>query len=338
MAQSCKQQQERVEETVLQPIDQWVTQQQQKCQDQPCNWWMLCLNKLVCWVVVALVKVALWVTTLVVRWLYRMVCTVVMLVVGLLALLTGNTSILVQAVKDFWELIKDGTYAMIGLVFFVALRIVDLVQSALGVQPGKRHLTERERSILWPIFRDSLNYDAIELVVGPAGILTVFGTAFTMGFTIYLPTYSEQTLVHECVHTWQFEFRGFQYIGNSALTHLDSMVFHPGYDEYDWKTHIDAGDSWYTLKSVEAQAQFIEDVYASGGFDFNAAGVPDDVNPGAFFKEDAKLGHNVFTVGPPLTLRRQTRRGTSSALPRAVRCPHGANVYKLSIKTAPARS
>jgi hypothetical protein len=38
-------------------------------------------------------------------------------------------------------------------------------------------------------------------------------------------------------------------------------------------------------------------VYASGFFDFDAAGVPDDVNPGAFFKEDAKLGHNVFTVG-----------------------------------------
>ena len=136
---------------------------------------MLCLNKLVCWVVVVAVKVALWVTTIVVRWVYRMVCTVVMLVVGVLALLTGNTSILVQAVKDLWELIKDGTYAVIGLIFFVALRLVDLVQSALGIQPGKRHLTERERSILWPIFRDSLNYDAIELVVGPAGILTIFG-------------------------------------------------------------------------------------------------------------------------------------------------------------------
>jgi hypothetical protein len=294
MAESCKQQQERIEETVLQPIDTWVAQQEQQCRDEPCNWWMLCLNKVFCWIVVALVKVTLWVTTIVVRWVYRLVCTAVMLVVGLLALLTGDTTVLAQAVGDVWELIKDGTYAAIGLVIFVALRIVDLVQSALGLQPGKRHLTEHERSILAPIFRNSLNYNAIELVVGPAGILTTSGRAFTMGFTIYLPTYSEQTLVHECVHTWQFEFRGFQYIGNSALNQLDSIAFNKGYKPYDWKPRLDAGDTWYTLKSVEAQAKFIEDVYASGLFDFEEAGAPDDATPGAFFKEDAKLGHNVF--------------------------------------------
>jgi len=294
MAESCKQQQESIEETVLQPIDTWVTQQQQQCQDEPCNWWTLCLNKVFCWIVVALVKVSLWVTTIVVRWVYRLVCTIVMLVVGLVALLGGNSSILTQAIGDLWELIKDATYTVIGLVIFVALRIVDLVQSALGTQPGKRPLTERERSILFPIFRDSLNYNAIELVVGPAGILTTSGRAFTMGFTIYLPSYSEQTLVHECVHTWQFEFQGFRYIGNSTLNQLDSMVFDKGYQPYDWKTRLDAGDSWYTIKSAEAQAQFIEDVYAVGRFDFDAAGEPDDVTPGAFFNGNAKLGHNVF--------------------------------------------
>ena len=297
MAESCKQQQERIEESVLQPIDKWIMQQEQRCRDEPCNWWTLCLNKLLCWLVVGLVRVSLWVTTILVRWVYRLVCTVVSLVIGLLALLVGDSTILAQAVKDLWELTKDGTYAVIGVVFFVALRIVDLVQTAVGVQPGKRHLTERERAILGPIFRDSLNYNAIELVVGPAGILTGSGRAFTMGFTIYLPSYSEQKLVHECVHTWQFEFQGFQYIGNSALNQLDSMLFNKGYEPYDWQTRLDAGDSWYTIKSVEAQAKFIEEVYASGRFHFEAPGVLDDETPGAFFKEDAKLGHNVFQKG-----------------------------------------
>jgi len=294
MAESCKQQQERIEETVLQPIDKWVAQQEQKCRNEPCNWWTLCLNKLFCWIVVALVKVSLWVTTLVVRWLYRMVCTVVSLVIGLLALLTGNTSLLGDALKDLWELTKDGIYAAIGTLIFVALRIVDLVQSAVGVQPSKRHVTEKERAILFPIFRNSLNYNAIELVVGSAGILTTSGRPFTMGFTIYLPAYSVQDLVHECVHTWQFEFRGFGYIGNSALNQLDQIAFHPSYDPYVWKTHLDAGDSWYTLKSAEAQAKFIEHVYALGRFDFAEPGVLDLVTPGAFFTEDADLGHNVF--------------------------------------------
>lgn len=301
MAESCKQQQERVEESVLQPIDQWVQRQEERCRNEPCIWWMLCLNKLVCWLATVLVKVVLWVTTVVVRWVYRIVCTVVSLVVGVLALVIGNTAILVQAVKDLWELTKDAIYTVIGVVIFAALRIVDIFQSAVRLQPAKRRLTERERGILLPIFRESINYNAIELVVGPAGVLTISGRALTMGYTIYLPSYSEQTLVHECVHTWQFQFEGFEYIGNSALNQLDSIVFNPGYQPYDWKPRIDAGESWYTLKSVEAQAKFIEDVYARGSFGFDAPGVLDDATPGAFFREDASLGHNVFMVGGDYT-------------------------------------
>jgi hypothetical protein len=301
MAESCKQQQERIEETVVEPVEQWVEQQEQRCRDEPCNWWTLCLNKLFCWLVTVLVKVAVWVTKVVVRWVYRTVCTVVSLAVGLLALLVGNTAILEQAVKDLWELAKDAFYTVTGLIIFAALRIVDIVQTALGVQPAKRGLTERERGLLWPIFRESLPYSAIELVVGSAGILTGSGRAFTMGLTIYLPTYSEQTLVHECVHTWQFLYEGFRYIGNSTFNQLDSMVFHPGYNPYNWKPRIDAGDSWYTLKSAEAQAKFIEDVYASGEFVFAEPGVPNATAAGAFFREDKSLGHNLFMSGANYT-------------------------------------
>ncbi len=294
---SCKEQQERIEETVLQPIDQWVEQREERCRNEPCIWWMLCLNKLVCWLVTILVKVTLWVATIVVRWVYRTVCTLISLVVGVLALVTGNTDILLQAVKDLWELAKDAIYALIGVVIFVALRIVDIVQSVVGVQPPKRRLTGTEREILWPIFRESINYNAVNLVVGSAGILTSSGRAMTMGYTIYLPSYSEQTLVHECMHTWQFQFEGFKYIGNSALNQLDRILFNPSYQPYDWKPRINAGESWYTLKSIEAQAKFIEDVYALGKFDFQEPGVPDDSAPGAFFREDPSQGHNIFIVG-----------------------------------------
>ena len=301
MAESCKQQQERIEETVLEPIDQWVEQQEERCRNEPCNWWLLCLNKLVCWVVTILVKVTVWVTKIVVRWVYRTVCTVVSLAIGLVALLFGNTDILVQAVKDLGELVKDAFYAVTGLIIFVVLRIVDIVQTVLRIQPAKRRLTEREIGLLFPIFRDSLYYNAIELVVGPAGILTGSGRAFTMGNTIYLPTYSEQTLIHECVHTWQFLYEGFRYIGNSAFNQLDSIVFSPGYDPYEWKSHVDAGETWYTLKSAEAQAKFIEDVFALGQFDFDALEVPNDTNPGAFFQEHKEPGHNVFANGSDYT-------------------------------------
>jgi hypothetical protein len=297
VAESCKEQQERVEETVLQPVDQWVERQEQQCRNEPCNWWTLCLNKLFCWIATVVLKIVVWVTTVVVRWVYRTVCTVVMVVVGVLSLVTGNTSILGQALQDLWATITAGFYAAIGGVIFGALRLVDIVQTAVGLQPAKRRLNDRERSILSPIYRDALLYDAIELVVGRAGLLTISGRPFTMGFTIYLPTYSEQDLVHESVHVWQGQFGGFGYIGNSALHQLDSLVFSKDYDPYEWRPGIDSGRSWYTLRSVEAQAKFIEDVYASGHFDFNDIETSDDKSPGAFFREDAELGRNVFDFG-----------------------------------------
>jgi hypothetical protein len=293
MVMSCREQAERIEETVLQPVEQWLEQQEQRCRNEPCKWWMLCLNTLFCWLEVVVVKVTVWVTAVIVRTVYQTVCTVVMLVVGVVALLFGRIGIILQALKDLWTQIKEAFYSIIGAVIFAALRIVDHVQASFGLQPAKRRLTERERALLGPIFRQSLPYDVIELVVGKAGVLTTSGRAFTMGFTIYLPSYMEHTLVHECVHVWQFQSSGFRYIGNSALNQLDSIIFSPNYDPYNWRTRMDAGESWYTLGSAEAQAAFIEDVYVRGIFHFASLEQPDDTMPGAFFREDER-GMNQF--------------------------------------------
>lgn len=293
MAESCKQQAERVEESVLQPLDQWVEQQQQRCAEEPCNWWTLCLNKLICWFVTVMVKVTQWVMTIVVRWVYRTVCTVVTLVVGaVLAVFTGSVDVLVQAVKDVIGLVVDAFSFALGAVVFAALRLVDIVQTMLRLQPAKRPLTREERALLRPVFEDSLAYDAIEIVDGNAGLLSVSGRAFTMGFTIYLPTYSRRTLVHECVHVWQFQFGGFTYIGNSAVRQLGEILKISD-NPYDWQPAIDAGATWYTLESAESQAKFVDDVWALGVFDFTDREVPDDIGSGAFFRED-ESGQNRF--------------------------------------------
>jgi hypothetical protein len=294
MALTCKQQQEKIEETVLQPIDKWVQKQEQQCRNEPCNWWMLCLNKLFCWIVWAMVKITLWVATLVVRWVYRTVCTIVSLVIGLLAWPFDNGALIAQALGDLWELVKDGFYTIVGAVIYYAIYIVDGIQSILGIQKKKRRLTEEERGILWKVFRNSLNYNAISIVDGNAGLLGVSGRPFTMGFTIYLPSNDVPTLVHECVHVWQFQFEGTEYIGNSALNQLDSTLINKGYDPYSWVNWISAGNSWYTLKSAEAQAQFIQDVFTDGEFVFIDETIPSDTTHGAFFREEEKTGHNKF--------------------------------------------
>jgi len=187
--------------------------------------------------------------------------------------------------------VKDGFCRIVGAIIYYALFIVDSIQSILGIQKKKRPLTEDERVILWKVFRNSLNYNAISIVNGKAGILGVSGRAFTMGFTIYLPSNNDAVLVHECVHVWQFQVDGTKYIGNSALNQLDSMLIKRGYDPYSWANWIGAGNSWHTLKSAEAQAQFIQDVFTKGEFIFTDQTIPSDSSPGAFFKE-AMLGRN----------------------------------------------
>jgi hypothetical protein len=113
-----------------------------------------------------------------------------------------------------------------------------------------------------------------------------------MVLNIYMHSYNEATLVHECVHVWQFQFEGTKYIGQSALTQFDSMFMSKGYQPYSWVNAIING--WYMLKSIEAQAQFVEDVFSDGEFVFKDITIPPDKSQGSFFKEDEEIGHNKF--------------------------------------------
>jgi hypothetical protein len=48
MATVCREIQEWIEEQVEQPIEEWENRQEQRCREEECNWWVLCLNKLIC--------------------------------------------------------------------------------------------------------------------------------------------------------------------------------------------------------------------------------------------------------------------------------------------------
>jgi hypothetical protein len=111
MAESCKEQQVRVEEEVIQKVDRYVKEQRERCENEECNPWLLCLNQVVCWLYWVTVKITEWVVIVVVRWVYRVVCVAVSLVIGLLALIfTFNADILIRALQDLWELAKDAVF------------------------------------------------------------------------------------------------------------------------------------------------------------------------------------------------------------------------------------
>ena len=298
MAQSCKEQQVRVEEEVLQKVDRFVKQQKEKCENQECNPWLLCANKLICWLVWVTVKISEWVLIIVVRWVYRIVCVAVSLVIGVLALIfTFNADIIVRAFQDLWDLAKDALFAAVGLVLFYGNNAIDYILTTLGLKDKKRKLTEKEISVLRTIYGDSILYDLIRVNEGRLGIMgppfTSAGGATTIGYNIYFRSYSTVTLVHESVHVWQFQFGGTYYIGQSATLQIVNKL--GGDDPYDWFSKI-GGDAnaWYLLDSVESQAEFVEDMFNFGKFIFDDGTI--DNSNGAFFQEQDN-GHNQFTYG-----------------------------------------
>lgn len=296
MAESCKEQLVKVEEEVLQPVDKFVKEQRERCENEPCNPWLLCLNQLVCWLVWVTVKITEWVVIVVVRWVYRLVCIAVSLVVGLLALIfTFNPDILARALLDVWELAKDVVFFALGAILLYGNHAIDVILTTLDLKDKKRKLTKEEITTLRKIYGDSLLYDLIEVNEGRLGIMgPPFATApgaTTIGFTIYFRTYSVVTLIHESVHVWQFQFGGTHYIGQSAVYQVLKGL--GGADPYNWFAMIGTDvNAWYLLESVEAQAEFVEDVFNFGRFVFDD-GTEDTIH-GAFFQERDD-GDNAFT-------------------------------------------
>ena len=295
MAKSCKKQLAQVEKETLQPIESYVNQLQEVCENQECKWYLLCLNVLFCWLVLVVVKVIEWVVVLVVRWVYRIICIALSLIVGVLALLIGRFDILFQAISDLGNYILDAFYFAIGLLIYYGIHLMGTILTLLNFQDKKRKLTEAEINILTPIFGDSLLYTRIRVTEGRIGIL---GPPFnfteggiTIGYDIYYlskthATINSSTLVHECVHVWQFQYGGTQYIGQSVFTQGLTK------DPYDWEQKIGTGpNSWYLLKNVEARAEFISDLFEAGVF-IHVGGLVEN-SEGSFFITGV-AGNNQF--------------------------------------------
>ena len=194
---------------------------------------------------------------------------------------------------------KELIYSIIGTIIYYSLMLVDAVQTLLGVQARKRPLTARERAILLRVFGHSLDYDRIRVAAGKAGLFSALNTRsrpFVIGFNIYmLKPFSSGTLVHECVHVWQYQHGGTRYIGNSIIHQLYGRFIDKRYDPYCWEEPLQAcGGDWQALPSVEAQAQFIQDVFELGKFRHSNPARAAEKGEGAFFSETTADGCREF--------------------------------------------
>ncbi len=127
-----------VEEEVWQPVEEWVSQQERRCREQDCNWWCLCCNKWVCWIVVVVVKVVVWVVVTVVKWVVTLVCQIVTIVLGIVVelilkiihrLITFVVCLFtdpLQALKTLWDLWNDIIDTIEDIFDFIVVLLNDI--------------------------------------------------------------------------------------------------------------------------------------------------------------------------------------------------------------------
>jgi hypothetical protein len=133
MAETCREVQEWVEESVEKPIEEWENRQEERCREEECNWWTLCLNKLFCWIVVIAVKVVRWVVVTVGKWVGRVVCEVVATVLDAAAFLVNlvlSIPILGGIIRTVLNWVTEIIWRIVGLL--------DFALSLLGVRWRKR--------------------------------------------------------------------------------------------------------------------------------------------------------------------------------------------------------
>lgn len=98
MAKICRNISEWVEEEILEPIQRRREERKQKCEEEECNWWVLCTNKIICWFVVIVSYVTEWVTRIVSKWVTRIVCECIVFMIGVFAFIIELGAVIVDSV------------------------------------------------------------------------------------------------------------------------------------------------------------------------------------------------------------------------------------------------
>jgi hypothetical protein len=133
MGRVCRETQEWVEEQIEQPVETFVNQLQEVCEEQDCNWWCLCCNKWLCWLAWVVVRVVTWVVVTVGKWVTRVVCEVVNFVldvIGFLVELILSIPIIGGIIRTILNWVTEIIWRLVGLIDFVA--------SLAGFRPRKK--------------------------------------------------------------------------------------------------------------------------------------------------------------------------------------------------------
>ncbi|MFZ2682280.1 MAG: DUF4157 domain-containing protein [Patescibacteria group bacterium] len=139
---------------------------------------------------------------------------------------------------------------------------------------GKRSLTEKELTILQPVYESSVDFDKVKIKSG--GPLTFVYPGVTIGNTVSFPkdAYNENDqkdqalLVHELCHVWQYQHFGLGYIPRSLwelITQRDTYVIHydakKSFREYDIEEQCEIVAEYFLTEDIR-YASYIEELRA----------------------------------------------------------------------------
>ena len=133
MGRVCREVQEWVEEQVEQPIEEWENRQEQRCREEPCNWWMLCLNKVFCWLVWVAVKVIRFVIVTIGKWVTRIVCEIISFVLDVIAFLVNlvlSIPVIGGIIRTVLNWVTEFVWRIVG--------VFDFAGSLIGIRLRKK--------------------------------------------------------------------------------------------------------------------------------------------------------------------------------------------------------
>ncbi len=195
--------------------------------------------------------------------------------------------------KLFLEGITDVVSSAVGNVIVTVGHTLGLLGTLITIQDGTlRYLTTVEKRLLRRVFKKSLNYDVIKIIEGQTGFLRGSNRPMVLGNTIYIKVnrLTDELLVHECTHIWQYQNKGNRYATDAIYAQLVVP------DEYNWEREINVRnkDDWNDF-NAEAQAEFFEDLWVEGKLVDESGALIEEGN-GRFYDADWKNKFGVFEI------------------------------------------
>jgi hypothetical protein len=161
MGRVCSEVQEWVEENIEQPVEDFVGQWAQVCEEQECNWWCLCCNKWFCWLAWVVVRVVTWVIVTVGKWVTRIVCEIVNAVldaIGFIIELILSIPIIGAFIRMVLNWLTEIIWRIVGFIDFLA--------SLAGIRPRKKMYFGVIVPPVTPIASDTAIMRQVNAVIG----------------------------------------------------------------------------------------------------------------------------------------------------------------------------